>query len=424
MLKPGSGNADGYLPRYLDEEIEGLLAGLPALSIDGPKGVGKTETASRHVNAVLPLDFPETRQLIELDTRSQLQRADRVCVDEWQKYPPVWDAVRRLVDEGSATRFILTGSATPAAGANTHSGAGRIISLRMRPLALAERRATTPTIALADVFSGNATIAGETPFAAADYAREICASGLPGINPLAPRFRRAALQGYIERLIDRDVPELGTNVRHPAAMRAWLRAYAAASSTTAAYSTLLNAATPGESDKPARSTMRVYRELLARLWILEPIPAWAPALTPLSRLTKGDKHQLCDPGLAAHLLGITEEKLLSGTSGAGEIFGRLFESLATLSLRAAATGCEAQVFHLRTRDGVREVDLVVERYDGAVVACEVKLARVIDDRDVRHLNWLGEQIGERLVDKLVLTAGQTAYRRPDGVAVVPLALLG
>lgn len=206
-------------------------------------------------------------------------------------------------------------------------------------------------------------------------------------------------------------------------MRAWLTAYAAASSTTAAYSTLLDAATPGETDKPARSTVRVYRELLTKLWILDPVPAWMPALTPLGRLTKGDKHQLCDPGLAAHLLGITEEKLLSGARGSGEAFGQLFESLATLTLRGAAIGCEAKVHHLRTRNGEHEVDLIVERFDGAVIGVEVKLARVVEDRDVRHLAWLKQRVGERMVDAVVLTASTAAYRRPDGVAVVPLGML-
>lgn len=424
MLATPDGDAPGgYLPRYLDSEIEELLSELPALAIDGAKGVGKTETASRHVDVVLELDSPEVRQLVELDMTTQLQRAERLCVDEWQKYPPVWDGVRRLVDKGSATRFVLTGSATPTTG-DTHSGAGRIVSVRLRPLSLAERRSTTPTIFLSELFAGTAQIGGETDFQAADYAREICASGLPGINPLSPRARRAALDGYVERIIDRDIPELGATVRHPASLRAWLSAFAAASSTTAGHATLMRAVAPGEPAMPARSTARVYKELLARLWILDPIPAWLPTMAPLSRLTKGDKHQLCDPGLAAHLLGVTEQKLLSGVDGSGEVFRQLFESLAALSLRAAASGCEARVHHLRTRDGLHEVDLIVERFDGSVIAFEVKLARVVGDHEVRHLNWLGDQLGGRLVDKVVLTAGRAAFRRPDGVAVIPLAMLG
>ncbi|WP_235931557.1 MULTISPECIES: ATP-binding protein [Actinomyces] len=415
--------SSGYLTRYVDIELKEILTHLPAAAIDGAKGVGKTETASRHVDRVLRLDAPDTHDIVAMDTRSQLLSASRLCVDEWQKYPPVWDAVRRLVDEHTPTRFVLTGSASPTTSSDTHSGAGRIISLRMRPLSLAERADTSPSISLADLFTGTATISGTCSLSAADYARHICASGFPAITSLAPRWRRTALEGYVMRIIDHDIPELGTTVRHPAAMRSWMRAYAAASSTTATYSTILDAATPSQTDKPSRSTTNAYRELLSALWVLDPVPAWLPAFTPLTRLTKGDKHQLCDPGLAAYLVGASEDVLLSGRAGTAEVFGRLFESLATLSLRAAAPSCEAQVFHLRTRGGEHEVDLIVERYDGQVIACEVKLAHTVDDRDVRHLNWLKEELGDRLVDRVVITPGPGAYRRPDGVAVIPLGML-
>lgn len=412
-----------YLPRYLDRLIPELLKGLSAVAIDGPKGVGKTETASRHSDVILRLDTPATRQLLENRMVPTLEQASRVCVDEWSRLPETWDAVRRLVDAHSATRFLLTGSASPVAGVDTHSGAGRIVSLRMRPLALAERPGTAPTISLASLFEPDAAIEGSTKFILDDYAREICASGLPGIHGLTPRLRRMALEGYTQRIIDRDLVEMGAAVRRPQALRAWLAAYAAASSTTATYSTILDAATPNEGDKPGRDATRGYRELLTKIWVLDPVPAWLPAQTPLKRLVAGEKHQLADPGLAAHLLGVTEEQLLSGAAGTGEVFGQLLESLATLSLRAAADGAEARIAHLRTRGGRQEIDLIAERFDGRVVAFEVKLARTIRPSDVAHLHWLGEMLGDRLVTKVVLYTGEHAYRRSDDIAVIPLSLL-
>lgn len=204
------------------------------------------------------------------------------------------------------------------------------------------------------------------------------------------------------------------------ALRRWLAAYAAASSTSASYTSVLDAATQGESAKPAKSTTTAHRELLSRIWMLDPVPAWLPHGAEFSRLKTAPKHQLADPALAARALNHTAETLQQPRAGSAE----LLESLATLTIRASAQAQEASVGHLRTRDGGQEVDLIVERYDGTVVGFEVKLAASVTDSDVRHLHWLADQLGDRLADRVILTTGRDAYRRRDGVAVVPLALLG
>ena len=203
-----------------------------------------------------------------------------------------------------------------------------------------------------------------------------------------------------------------------------MTSYAAASSTTASYTTILDAASAGESSKPAKSTTMAYRDLLSQIWILDPVPPWLPFGGELSRLRLSPKHQLADPALAARLLNHTPETLLQPRAGSAELLGQLLESLTTLTVRAAAQAQEARVAHLRTRDGGREIDLIVERNDGLVVAFEVKLSATVDDSDVRHLIWLRDQLGDRLADAVVVTTGSHAYRRPDGIAVVPLALLG
>ncbi len=204
---------------------------------------------------------------------------------------------------------------------------------------------------------------------------------------------------------------------------AWLTAYAAATSTPASYTAILGAATAGETDKPSRAATQTYRDLLARIWVLDPVPGWTTSLAPLARLKTGPKHQLLDPALAARLLDVTPAKLLSGAPGSGEILGQLFEALVTLCVRARATATGLRTSHLRTRNGDHEIDLIVENTAGRVVAIEVKLTRDPDDADVRHLHWLGDRIGGRLVDKVVVTTGEYAYRRDDGVAVIPLGLL-
>jgi predicted AAA+ superfamily ATPase len=151
---------------------------------------------------------------------------------------------------------------------------------------------------------------------------------------------------------------------------------------------------------------------------------------PLNELGHAPKHHLADPAFAAQLLGAQASTLLSGASAGpaiprtGTLLGALFESLTTLSVRVYAGHSEAKVKHLRTARGRQEIDLIVERADGAVVAIEVKLARTINDDDVKHLRWLKDKLGDRVLDQVIITTGPAAYRREDGVAVVPLALLG
>lgn len=337
--------------------------------------------------------------------------------------------MRRQVDGGAAPgRFLLTGSATPTT-APTHSGAGRIVTVRMRPMSLAERGVGEASISLAGLLrGGRPAITGETSVGLRDYAEEVVRSGFPGLRGTTGRVARAQLDGYLSRIAERDFPEQGHLVRRPTVLRAWMAAYAAATSSTAAYSTILDAATAGD-DGPAKTTTIAYRDVLTQLWLLDPLPAWSPGGNAFSGLGSTPKHHLADPAIAVRLLGIGVESLLDGSAAPplfrpGSMLGALFESLVTLSVRVYAQAAEADVSHLRTRDGDHEVDLVVHRADGRAVALEVKLAGGVDDHDVRHLRWLAGRLGDDLLDAVVVTTGRYAYRRRDGIAVVPAALLG
>lgn len=302
----------------------------------------------------------------------------------------------------------------------------------MRPLTLQERGVGVPTVSLAGLLAGNAAIGGETAVRLGDYAGEILASGFPGLRGLSERSLRAQLDGYIARVVDREFPQLGLTVRNPAALRRWLNAYAAATSSTASYETIRDAATGGEGEKPSKKTVAPYRDALERLWLIEPVPAWMPTRNRLRRLASPPKHQLVDPALAARLLGAGIDALLDPSTEPalprvprdGTLLGALFESLVTLDVRVYAQASEARVGHLRTAAGEHEIDLIVERDDGRIVAIEVKLAATIGDDDVRHLLWLKERLGDDVVDLVVVSTGARAYRRADGVAVVPAALLG
>lgn len=420
-----------YTTRVLDQELDQILGSLPALAIEGPKGVGKTETASRRAATIHRLDDPGRLTLAEADPRRLLDDEKPILIDEWQRLPETWDLVRRAVDAGAAPEsFLLTGSASPD-GAGRHSGAGRIPTIRMRPLTLAERLSSPASVSLTELLGGGRpSLAGETSIALEDYVDEIVASGFPGLRGISDRALRLQLDGYIKRVVDRDFPELGHAVRNPAGLQRWMAAYAAATSTTTSFEKIRAAATGDEGEQLSKDAARPYRAVLERLWLLDPVPAWQPTRSHLSRLSAASKHHLTDPALAARLLGATRAGLLENAELGppvprdGTLLGALFESLVTLCVRVYAQRAEARTGHLRTFSGNREVDLIVEAQDKRVIAVEVKLKRTIKDDDTRNLRWLKETIGAELLDAIVVTTGETAYRRPDGIGVVPAALLG
>lgn len=422
-----------YRPRVIEAQVDELMAGVPALAIEGAKAVGKTATATRRARTVFQLDDPAQLEIVRADPARLTRGEPPILIDEWQRYLPSWDLVRRAVDQDRAPgRFLLTGSFEPG-DQPIHSGAGRIVTVRMRPMTLPERGVSTPTVSFAALLAGERpAIEGRTEVGLDEYVVEILRSGLPGLHGSIEAARRAGLSGYIDRIVTKDFPMLGHLVRNPPALRRWMTAYAAATATTASYESIRDAATSGSGEKPARSTTAPYNDALEQLWVVEPLAAWTPTGVSIGRLSASPKHHLVDPALAARLLNVSDRALLKGSDVGpriprkGTLLGALFESLACLTVRVLAQAAgDAPVFHFRTRAGEREVDLIVEADDDRVLALEVKLSHVVDDSDGKHLRWLREQLGDRLADAVILSTGPEAYRRrEDGIAVVPLSLLG
>lgn len=419
-----------YTRRVVDDELDELLAGLSAVAIEGPRAVGKTATGMQRAKTVYRLDDDAQRTIAAADPSLLLRGERPVLIDEWQRLPESFDRVRRAVDDGAAPgSFLLAGSASPK-DPPTHSGAGRIVRVRLRPMSLAERDIEKPTVSMNELLSGDrAAVTGQTEISLERYVDEIFRSGFPGVRSLSGRLLRAQLDGYLDGIVDRDFEEMGKTVRRPQTLRRWMVAYAAATSSVATYEKIRDAAAGDSGDKPAKTTVASYRDVLERLFILDPVPAWLPSANRFAQLSSPSKHHLADPALAARLLQTDATALLRGQrqeAGAvseSTLLGALFESLVTQSVRTYAQAAEAKVSHLRTHRGDHEIDIIVER-GGGILALEVKLARTPTDRDVRHLHWLKEQIGDQLLDAVVITAGPAAYRRPDGIAVVPAALLG
>lgn len=433
-----------YHPRIIDHELDALLAGAGAVLLEGAKAVGKTATATRLAARTVRLDDPAVADVVRASPQAALRPPFPVLFDEWQHVPAIWDAVRRRIDDDPTPGLaLLAGSAMPPQRAlPTHSGAGRIVVRRMRPLALSERfeadgvmTADRDTVSVRAILGGRGAmpLRGESPWTLFDYAREIVASGFPALRTLAPTVRRAQLDGYVRHMTTRDVQEAGSASANPAAVHRWLQAYAAATATTTALEKLRDVASAGDVSAPAKTTVLRYRDALQRLYLFDPVPAWQPGGTALSRLGGAPRIHLVDPAISALLLGVDESALLEGASTPladavpavrdGGLFGALFESLVAQSMRTYAQAADAELLHLRTHGGDREVDGIILRRDHRCVAYEVKLSATIRDDDVRHLQWLRSRLGAQLLDALVVNTGPAAYRRPDGIGVVPAAMI-
>jgi len=426
-----------HFNRLIEPYLIKLLDDFPAVAIDGLKGVGKTFTAKKIASTVFELDKPKDYDQIANIPDILISEPPPVLIDEWQRIPSIWDFVRRAVDDGvKPGAFLLTGSISNA-DINIHSGAARIIKRKMHPLSLAERGIEKPTVSVAKLLSADkpfsADISGKTDIGSMDYIYEISASGLPEFRKYNAENRKIAFESFFSNILSHDFRQQGIRLRQPEILLRWLRAYAAAVSTDAGYAEILDASTAGESNKPSVKTTIAYREALENLWLLDELMPWLEGENFFAGLKLSPKHYLADPAIAAYLLGL-DEKILAGGNGwpsraerfdakYGSVIGRLFEALIQLSLNVYTSVNNAKLYFVKTHKGDREVDFVIQK-DSKILAFEVKFSPAAAQDDGRHLKWFMDKVGGDCRDALIITTGSVAYRRKDGVAVVPAALLG
>lgn len=419
-----------YKTRYLDSYLRDLFNELPAIEVFGAKAVGKTSTAEQLAAHTLRLDIQQAYEVAQGGIPVLRRLSKPLLIDEWQRFPPVWDHIRRLVDEDSSPgQYLLTGSSLPKS-ASVHSGAGRIVRLRMRPLSLAERQLDDPIIGVGDLLSeSHDAISGTTDITLPDYVRQILLSGFPAINQMSLRASRMQLNGYIENIIQKEFPEQGQMIRKPETLRRWLKAFAAATGSTASYQAILKASSSGEPAIPARDTTTGYRDTLDALWVTDRVEAWQPTVNDFATLAKSPKHYLVDPALSARLLSVSEEQLLKGAGREvlgpqpGSLLGRLFEALIAQSLQTYCLINEAELRHYRSVKGEREIDFIISRSE-SLLAVEVKLASSVSNDDVSSIKWLMDNYHAQRITGVVIYTGTYAYTRPDHIHVVPAVLLG
>lgn len=413
-----------YLPRIADGELRDRLARAGAVVIEGPKASGKTETARRVAASEVLLDVDEAaRQAADIDPSLVLEGATPRLIDEWHERPQVWDHARRAVDEqGSRGLFVLTGSATPEGEAIRHTGAGRFSFLRMRPMTLHEAGFTTRAVSLAELLAGQPQQAADPGLSVHDVTERLVVGGWPtNLGLTVDQAARANLD-YLDQISRVDIRRVAGPRRDPRRVRRLLAALARNVATLTPETKLAFDARDG-AQALSRHTVRDYLDALERLMVIEPQPAWAPHLRSRRRLRTSSKHHFCDPGLAAAALGARPRALLDDP----ELLGLLFESMVVRDLRVLAQPLGGHVSHYRDDAGV-EIDAIVDLGDGRWAAFEVKLgARLVDDGAAtlrRFADTVDQTRSGAPACLAVICATGPAYRRDDGVDVVPVGALG
>lgn len=396
-----------------------------AVLIEGVKGCGKTATARQLAASEVLLDQdPDAEKRAALDPRLLLDGATPRLLDEWQRAPRIWDAVRRAVDDrGQPGQFILTGSATPREDTQRHSGAGRFGIVRMRTMTLSEKQATTPTVSVADLLDGIAPAPANSTLDVREYLHHIAVGGWPLLVGWNDVDARTYLDGYLDIIVERDIEEVSGSPRRPRLVRRFLHAYAQMTAQPATLSTIVRRArdeVDTDSDAPSRHTAEAYLDALRRMMIVDEIPAWDPSVRSSKRLITTPKRHLGDPSLAAALLQMSPKRMLTDL----ETTGFLFESFAAHDLRIYAETAGADCFHYREAEGRLAVDYVLETRDGDWVGIEVKLGQNEIDKAAASLLKLAERVPRKPNALVVITGTSLAYPRDDGVHVVPLGCLG
>ena len=419
-------NSVNYLPRLCDVELQEALESSGAVLIEGAKWCGKTRTASSAAKSALYMQDSDNTvaYLATADTKpSLLLRGDSPrLIDEWQMAPVLWDAVRFEVDKRvELGQFILTGSAVPSDNVTAHTGTGRISRMLMRPMSLYESRESNGTVSLADLFIGKHELASVSSLSIEQIAFALCRGGWPAsINRKGKSALRMSMD-YVEAVINYDVSKVDGIEKNPSRVRLLLRSLARNISTSATNQTILNdieASDPTISDK----TMASYLNALRRIFVVEDLPAWSPSLRSKTAIRTSPKRHFVDPSIATAVMRTTPEGILSDF----KTFGFLFESLCTRDMRVYAQINDGDVFHYRDKSGL-EADIIIYLRDGRWGAIEVKLGNKEIEYAAKNLLALKEKVNTEKMKEpsflIVLTGGQFAYRREDGVLVIPVGCM-
>ena len=418
-----------YRKRIADIVLSEMLAYCGAVEIRGPKWCGKSTTAEQHAKSVVYLQDLRTKERNVLLAKNAphifLSGDTPRLIDEWQEVAFIWDQIRFEVDKRNAMgQFILTGSATPLdEDAYSHSGIGRIVPMRMRTMSLFESGDSTGEVSLKALFDGNLELGILNETGLEEYAYLVCRGGWPGIFSVSQENALKLPRNFYEGLIHDDINRVFKNRKNPDRLKRIMRAYARMESSQVSLETLTDDLKSNEGTSIDKRTVSSYIEALKRLYVVEEMPAWNPNLRSKTAIRTVNTRHFTDPSIACAALGIGPEDLIHDM----KTFGLLFESMCVRDLRVYAQTLDGEVYHYRDHSGL-EADAVVHLRNGEWGAVEVKLRSGDSiDEGARNLLRLAKKIDRHKMKApsflMVLTATEFAYRREDGVYVVPIGCL-
>ncbi len=425
-----------YLPRLMDAQLQETLSYIGAVLVVGPKWCGKTTTAEMHAKSVLKMQDPDQAKgyLATAETKPSilLMGENPRLLDEWQIAPVLWDAVRTAVDNRHETGlFILTGSNSVDDKQIMHSGTGRIAKLQMYPMSLYESKESSGSISLQELFDNpNLDVDGiKSPLSIERLVFAACRGGWPAsLNAQTEKGALFIAKTYLQSVCDEDCSSIDGVKRDPQRMRTLLRSYARNISTLATNASILSDLQANFSDF-SEPTLYAYLNVLKRLFVIEDVPAWNPAIRSASSIRSGDKKEFTDPSIAVAALNLTPEKLLFDL----HTFGFIFETLCIRDLKVYSSALGGRVSYYHDRFGL-EADCVLHLDNGKYALIEFKLGSKQIEEGAQHLRQLGDLIRKHNAENpqqrlsepdllIVITGGEIAYKRDDGVYVIPIGCL-
>lgn len=418
-----------YLERIGDEELKRKLRSSAAVLIEGPKWCGKTSMGAQVAKSIVYIQDPDKRSMYRkmADTQpSLLLEGDTPhMLDEWQTIPVLWDAVRFAADQRQQmNQFILTGSATPLDDNSEieHTGTGRIARLRLRPMSLWESQESRGQVSLKALFDGTQTMGlFESPLSIKDIAYTMCRGGWPGALALEKDDALNVAVNIVDEVVNTDVNKVDGSEKNPDRVRAVLRSYARKVSTMTAASTIM-ADVRANDVSITDKTLSNYLTALRRLFIIEDAKAWQPSLRSKTGIRTSDKRHFVDVSLATAVLELTPKSVLEDFN----LFGFLFEDFCLRDVRVYTEALRGSVFHYHDNSGL-ESDLIIRLHDGRWAAVEVKTGNKEIDDASENLKTLAKEVDTSKIGEpaflMVITGGQYAYRREDGVYIVPIGCL-
>ena len=424
-----------YLPRIIDKQLEEYLEAVGAVLIAGPKWCGKTTTGEQHAKSVLKLQDPDKRAgyltTAEVKPSLLLKGENPRLIDEWQEAPVLWDAVRNSVDErGEEGLYILTGSTSVDESKIRHSGTGRIARLVMYPMSLYESKESNGKVSLSELFNNKEyDIDGATSeLSIEDLVFAACRGGWPSsLKKKSDKAKLFVSGSYINNICDSDASTVDGVKKSPNRVRAILQSYSRNISTLATDRTIADDVIANYSDI-SDPTLSSYIDALEKLYVIDDLYGWCPAIRSATAMRSGHKREFCDPSIAIAALGLSPDALLQDLN----TFGFIFECLCIRDLKAYSNSLGGKVSYYHDRYGL-EADCVLHLSDGRYALIEFKLGSRGIEEGAEHLvelNKLIKEANNKNKAKIsepsfsaVITGGEIAYKRNDGVFVIPIGCL-